>query len=98
MEEGLALRRRLGDRWGGAVTEAGTTFTVGRLAALPKDRLAELVAESERAGWRFVPRLVQEWDRGVAQFDRPGEALFAARAGGRVVGVCGLSVDPYAGD
>jgi ribosomal protein S18 acetylase RimI-like enzyme len=80
------------------VNDAGTTFAVERLAHLPPDRLAELVGESERQGWRFVRRLVEEWDVGVTRFDRPGEALFAARANGRVVGICGLSVDPYAGD
>jgi hypothetical protein len=42
---------------------------------VPADRVAELVAESER--------------------HRPGEALFVARVGERVVGVCGLNVDPY---
>src|SRR5437870_5417244 len=33
--------------------------------------------------------------RGAAGFVRAGEALFAARVDGRIVGVCGLNRDPY---
>jgi GNAT superfamily N-acetyltransferase len=54
-----------------------------------------LVAESERAGYRFVRRLAEEWTSGANRFDRPGEALFAALIDGRVIGICGLNVDPY---
>lgn len=71
-------------------------IAVVRLERLPADRLAELVAESEAEGLRFVRRLVSDWEAGANRFDRPGEALFAALAGTRVLGVCGLNVDPYA--
>lgn len=54
-----------------------------------------LVVESEQAGHRFVRRLAEEWASGANRFDRPGEALFAALLDGRVVGICGLNVDPY---
>jgi ribosomal protein S18 acetylase RimI-like enzyme len=71
---------------------------IERVSGAPTDRLATLVAESERQGFRFVRRLVEEWESGANRFDRPGEALFVARVGDDVVGVCGLNVDPYAGD
>jgi GNAT superfamily N-acetyltransferase len=67
-----------------------------RLEALPVGGLTELVAESEAAGFRFVRRLVTDWDTGHNRFDGLGEALFAALAGPRIVGVCGLNADPYA--
>jgi GNAT superfamily N-acetyltransferase len=60
------------------------------------DGLGPLVTESEQQGLRFVRKLADEWRTGANRFDRPGEALFAARMDGRVVGVCGLNVDPYA--
>jgi GNAT superfamily N-acetyltransferase len=72
-----------------------TGFAVTRLEKLPPDRLADLVVESEREGFAFVRRLVAGWESGDNRFDRPGEAFFAAVADGRVVGVCGLNVDPY---
>lgn len=71
---------------------------IERVSGAPLDRLAALLAESERQGLRFVRRLVEEWSSGANRFDRPGEALFVARVGDDVVGVCGLNVDPYAGD
>jgi GNAT superfamily N-acetyltransferase len=69
-------------------------ITIQHLRKLPPG-LSELVAESERSGFRFLCRLVEEWTSGVNRFDRPGEALFAARADGRLIGVCGLNTDPY---
>src|SRR5262245_21877938 len=72
-----------------------TDLALARLEQLPPDGLAELVAESEAAGLRFVRRLVEEWHSGYNRFAGPGEALFAAARGDRVVGVCGLNVDPY---
>jgi GNAT superfamily N-acetyltransferase len=54
-----------------------------------------LVADSESAGYRFVRRLADEWASGANRFDRPGEALFAAWIDGRLIGACGLNIDPY---
>ena len=67
---------------------------IERLQDLPSDALGALVAESEEAGLRFVRRLLDEWASGANRFDRPGEALFAARVGGRLVGVCGTRMPP----
>jgi GNAT superfamily N-acetyltransferase len=69
-------------------------ITIQRLRELPPG-LSELVAESERFGFRFLRRLVEEWASGANRFDGPGEALFAARADGRWIGLCGLNTDPY---
>jgi ribosomal protein S18 acetylase RimI-like enzyme len=71
------------------------TPSIQRVRGLSPDDLADLVAESEQSGFRFVGRLLDEWAAGVNRFDRPGEALFVAVVGGRVVGVCGLNLDPY---
>jgi GNAT superfamily N-acetyltransferase len=71
---------------------------IGRMTEFSRDRLSALLAESEASGYRFVRRLVDEWERGVNRFSRPGEALLAAESGGRVLGVCGLNVDPYLDD
>ena len=57
--------------------------------------LGALLAESEQAGLGLVRRLVEEWVSGANRFDRPGEKLFGAWLDGRLVGVCGLNVDPY---
>jgi ribosomal protein S18 acetylase RimI-like enzyme len=71
---------------------------IERLHDLTSGCVAELLRESESFGSRIVSRLVEEWDNGTNRFDRPGEALFGAWVDDRLVGVCGLNVDPYAGD
>jgi GNAT superfamily N-acetyltransferase len=69
---------------------------IERLTGSPAGTLDSLLAESEREGSRFVRRLFDEWAAGTNRFDRPGEALFTARLGDRLIGVCGLNIDPYA--
>lgn len=76
---------------------ASSGIRCARLRELPAD-LQPLVTESEQAGMRLVRRLVDEWRDGSNRFDRRGEALFGAWRDERLVGVCGLNVDPYAGD
>jgi GNAT superfamily N-acetyltransferase len=71
-------------------------MTIERVFALPGEDVKELVDESAAAGFALVQRLVADWDSGANRFDQPGEALFLARRAGRVIGVCGLNVDPYA--
>src|SRR5215813_205526 len=73
-------------------------MTIETLQDLLADRVRDLLADSEAAGSRIVRRLVDDWEDRTNRFDRPGEGLFAASVAGRLVGVCGLNVDPYAGD
>jgi ribosomal protein S18 acetylase RimI-like enzyme len=68
---------------------------IERLHALHPESIKPLVAESEQAGLTFVRRLAEEWASGRNRFDRPGEAFVAATLDGQIVGVCGLSIDPY---
>jgi GNAT superfamily N-acetyltransferase len=70
-------------------------FTVEPLTELALDRLAPLLEEARQAEFRALARLVEEWASGTNRFDRPGEALFVALDGSRVVGVCGLNIDPF---
>ena len=72
--------------------------TIEPVATLCLAEIEPLVAESERAGWRLVRRLVDEWSAGQNRFDQPVEALLAARHGAELVGICGLNIDPYAAD
>jgi hypothetical protein len=70
-------------------------MTIERVHDLQPESLAELIAESEQHGLRFVWRLADEWASGVNRFDRTGERLFVAREGERIVGVGGVNIDPY---
>jgi len=68
---------------------------IERLTEVSPGLFDALVVESESAGYRLVRRLVDEWAGGENRFDRPGEVLFAAWMDGRLIGACGLNVDPY---
>ncbi|MDD5263775.1 MAG: GNAT family N-acetyltransferase [Candidatus Bipolaricaulis sp.] len=72
--------------------------TIEAVRALDVSELAEILRESEALGYRFLRRLVEEWQGGTNRFEGPGEALFVARVEGRLVGVCGLNRDPYASE
>jgi GNAT superfamily N-acetyltransferase len=64
----------------------------------PTNELSALSVAAYREGHRFVRRLLEEWRTGANRFSAPGEGLFVAEVGTAVVGVCGLTVDPFAGD
>jgi GNAT superfamily N-acetyltransferase len=70
---------------------------ITRIHGLPEE-FAALLAESEAAGYQFLRRVANEWENGANRFARPGEALLAAATDNRLVGVCGLSIDPYLDD
>ena len=72
--------------------------TISRTTVLPLNRLGELIAESEAAGFHMLRRLEREWASGENRFDAPGEALFLTTVSDRIVGLCGLNRDPYTGD
>jgi GNAT superfamily N-acetyltransferase len=71
---------------------------IDRRDDLPFSHFADMLAESEASGYRFLRRVIVEWESGVNRFARPGEALLVAEMNGRWVGVCGLSIDPYLND
>jgi GNAT superfamily N-acetyltransferase len=77
--------------------ELSPRATIERAHELPPD-LEPLVAESVREGLRLLERLRDGWRSGSNRFDRPGEALFAARFEGSLAGIGGLNRDPYQSD
>lgn len=70
---------------------------IKRLEDLPRD-IEALRAESARDGFRFIEKLKSEWQSATNRFDAPGESLIGAFQNQSLVAVCGLNIDPYAGD
>jgi GNAT superfamily N-acetyltransferase len=71
---------------------------IERLLDLRSGELEILLVDSQTLGSTIVRRLVDDWTSGTNRFARPGEALFGSRLDGQLIGVCGLNLDPYAGD
>jgi N-acetylglutamate synthase-like GNAT family acetyltransferase len=65
-----------------------------QLTHLPP-QMANLEKEAVAEGCRFLTRLISEWNSGTNRFDAPGEFLMAAYLNQRLVGIAGLSVDPF---
>lgn len=65
-----------------------------RLAVLPPG-LDDLAADATADGHRMLDVQREDWASDAVRFDGPGEALFGAYAGEALVGVVGLTRDPY---
>ncbi|MBD8599739.1 GNAT family N-acetyltransferase [Pseudomonas sp. CFBP 8772] len=58
-------------------------------------QIRALEKKAVREGFRFLTRLIDEWNSGANRFDAPGECLMAAYRNQQLIGIGGLSVDPY---
>lgn len=67
-----------------------------REAAYADDLFAPLIAEGQATNGTFLLRLRDDWISGVRRFEEEGEILLGAFAGDQLVGVAGISHDPYA--
>lgn len=65
------------------------------IAHLPA-QIRVLEEEAVEEGFRFLTRLIAEWDSGINRFNAPGKCLMAAYRNQQLIGIGGLSVDPYA--
>lgn len=52
-------------------------------------------AEARGEGYRFLDRLVGEWESGAMRFAGDGEALLAAHVAGELAAIGGLTRDPF---
>jgi N-acetylglutamate synthase-like GNAT family acetyltransferase len=70
-------------------------IVINRLDGLPPDIGFELLQASIRENFSPIQWLIDQWKDGQNQFSLPGEALYEARDGDRLIGVCGINQDPY---
>jgi len=61
-------------------------------------QLVDLEADAISDGCDIVSRFIREWRDGRNRYARPGEKAYVARRGERICGVCGLTLDPFAGN
>lgn len=70
-------------------------ISIERTDTLPADLHVDLIPASTREGFTPVQWLREQWEDGTNRFSEPGEAFYVVRIDGRLVGVCGLNLDPY---
>ena len=63
--------------------------------AIPFIGFESLRLESEKEGYRFLGRLEEEWGNGKNRFSKKGEALFKVVYLKELVGIGGITQDPY---
>lgn len=56
--------------------------------------MTKLLAESKHQGFRFLERLINDFESGANRFEEPGEALFAVFIDSLCVGIGGVNRDP----
>ncbi len=70
---------------------------VERVIKYPIEGLDELVHFSVREGFTFLSRLQKDWMDGSNQFMGYGEGYYSCRYGELLIGLGGISKDPYVG-
>jgi GNAT superfamily N-acetyltransferase len=78
------------------MTAIDKNMSILKLQDFSSDYFTDMIAESLNADFPAIQRLADEWISKANRFDRNGEALFVAKQGDRIIGVCGLNIDPYA--
>lgn len=74
-------------------------YFVERVNDLHALDIEQLVQESEREGYRFVTRLVTEFEDGTNTFSKPGEGLFCVvTKDAEVVAIGGINESPLTQD
>jgi GNAT superfamily N-acetyltransferase len=69
-----------------------------KISELPPD-FDSLAEEAAAHGHLFLFKMKEEWVQGKNLFNRAGEVLYALRDDtGKLVGIGGLNIDPYAGN
>jgi GNAT superfamily N-acetyltransferase len=70
-------------------------ITIKRLDSADSEGISKLVEESKRDGFRFLERLVTEYQSGENTFQKPGEMLAGAYHDETLIGIGGINQDPY---
>lgn len=60
--------------------------------------IKDLLEDSKEEGFHLIERTVNDWETGVNRFAKHGEVLWGLLATDRLIGICGLNVDPFTGD
>lgn len=69
-------------------------ISIKRLEDLP-EQIHTLHAQAVAEGFRFLTRLITEWENRSQRFDKPGECLLGVFRHDQLIAIGGVSRDPY---
>lgn len=69
-------------------------FSIKRLEDLP-EQIHTLHAQAVAEGFRFLTRLITEWENRSQRFDKPGECLLGVFRHDQLIAIGGVSRDPH---
>jgi len=61
---------------------------------LLKEDIREPRKESKKEGYNIIERLINEFRNGKNKFNKKGEALIVCQLSKKIIGICGLNIDP----
>ncbi|MBM7601530.1 GNAT superfamily N-acetyltransferase [Virgibacillus halotolerans] len=74
-------------------------FEVRKIINLLYFDLTDLVKESKENGFQFLERLVNDYENGTNNFNKPGESLYGVfNKEDQLIAIGGLNIDPYSGE
>ncbi len=77
------------------MTPTHDACSIRRLEVLP-EQIHRLEAHAVAEGFRFLTRLVTEWENHTNRFNQPGECLLGVFHHRHLIGIGGVSCAPYA--
>lgn len=72
-----------------------SSFQILKVDELHLEQIGHLIEECTEEGFSFMQKLREEYVSGRNRFDKHGEVLYIALIDQKIVGICGLNLDPY---
>jgi len=74
-------------------------YEVKRINNVMNENIYPLVEESQKAGFRFLQKLINDYSDGSNTFNKPGEALYGVYGqDGVLIAVGGININPFSDD
>ncbi|AJI36143.1 MULTISPECIES: GNAT family N-acetyltransferase [Bacillus cereus group] len=68
---------------------------IQQIENLMKYEFKYLVQESKEEGFKFLQKLINEYENELNTFNKSGECLYGIFQGEKLIGIGGLNADPY---
>ncbi|HFK1514331.1 TPA: GNAT family N-acetyltransferase [Bacillus cereus] len=68
---------------------------IQQIENLMKYEFKYLVQESKEEGFKFLKKLINEYENELNTFNKSGECLYGIFQGEKLIGIGGLNADPY---